>query len=39
MTNFEIALIGLGIGGLLIFIMAKVAERYERRPHHKGKHA
>ena len=38
MTMFELALIGLGIIGLSIFTMAKLAERYERA-HRKHKHA
>ena len=39
MSTYEIAMIGLGIGGLLIFLMAKLAERYEHRLHRKHKHA
>jgi len=39
MNTIEVAFIGLGIGGLLIFIMAKLVERYERRASRKHKHA
>ena len=39
MTTFEIALIGLGVVGVLMFTMAKVAQHYERRSPRKHKHA